>query len=163
MVALPLGPNVLLNPREEACSVLVYWTSLHREISVIFNIQTSVIMNSPRSWSPKQSLECWCLGWLSATDYFRASRAFYRSQQEWTLSLSSTATMSSSLGCRYLKICQTKTLGKFTKVLGFEKTPPPLRGKKNVEAEPGIFWHCLGGTVDFLKSCSKKRETGFKN
>ena len=107
MVALPLGPNVLLNPREEACSVLVYWTSLHREISVIFNIQTSVIMNSPRSWSPKQSLECWCLGWLSATDNFRASRAFYRSQQEWTLSLSSTATMSSSLGCRYLKICQT--------------------------------------------------------
>ena len=24
MVALPLGPNVLLNPREETCSVLVY-------------------------------------------------------------------------------------------------------------------------------------------
>ena len=40
---------------------------------------------------------------------------------------------------------------------------PVVRGKKYVEAEPGIFWHCLGGTEDFLKSCSEKRVKCVKN
>ena len=47
---------------------------------------------------------------------------------------------------------------------GLSQTPPPLpRGKKNVEAEPRIFGHCLGETEDFLKSCFKKRVTCVKN
>ena len=43
MVTLPPGPNILLNPREETCSVLVYSTSLHMNRSVI-DIQTYHVM-----------------------------------------------------------------------------------------------------------------------
>ena len=38
-----------------------------------------------------------------------------------------------------------------------------LRDKKYLKVEPRIFWHCSGGTEDFLKSCSKKCVTCVKN
>ena len=51
-LTLPPGPHVLLNPRDETCSVLVYWrTSLHMNKINYNHIQTSEINDSPRSLS----------------------------------------------------------------------------------------------------------------
>ena len=51
-LTLPPGPHVLLNPRDETCSVLVYWrTSLHMNKISYNHIQTSEINDSPRSLS----------------------------------------------------------------------------------------------------------------
>ena len=71
MMALPLGPHVLLNPREETCSVLVYWQPVCTWIeSVVFqctNIWCNELTKELVSWTGPR---CWCHGCLSATDIF---------------------------------------------------------------------------------------------
>ena len=57
-VALPLVRQSPLNPEEKTCSVLVYWrTSLHIKEYQSFYMQTSELIELPRSQSPNQGLE----------------------------------------------------------------------------------------------------------
>ena len=58
VVALPLVRQGQLNPEEKTCSVLVYWrTSLHIKEYQSFYMQTSELIELPRSQSPNQGLE----------------------------------------------------------------------------------------------------------
>jgi len=55
-----------------------------------------------------------------------------------------------------------KTLGKFTKVLGFEKTPPPFG--KNSQKIPFFFVGSVPNIPGFRTyiGCFRKRDTGYK-
>ena len=54
----PLVRHCQLNPEEKTCSVLVYWrTSLHIKEYQSFYMQTSELIELPRSQSPNQGLE----------------------------------------------------------------------------------------------------------